>query len=103
MELYSFESSPYARPVREMLCEMELPYVVRNCGRTQIREWLLPRVRQVLKIGGESEVDNRRLLQREEGRVSIPYLYDPNTEMGMFESEDILAYLDETYGAPEVL
>jgi|GEM_PF-5459683 len=28
---------------------------------------------------------------------SIPYLYDPNTERGMFESADILDYLRATY------
>ena len=37
-------------------------------------------------------------LQQTEGRVSIPYLYDPNTEQGLFESADILDYLRETYG-----
>ena len=39
LELYSFESSPYARLVREKLCEMEIPYIVRNCGRTELQEW----------------------------------------------------------------
>ena len=29
----------------------------------------------------------------------IPYLYDPNTERGLFESDDILAYLRENYAA----
>ena len=42
LELYSFESSPYARPVRELLCEMEIPYILRSCGRTQLQEWILP-------------------------------------------------------------
>ena len=30
LELYSFESSPYSRLVRERLSELELPYVLRN-------------------------------------------------------------------------
>jgi glutathione S-transferase len=34
-----------------------------------------------------------------EGRVSIPYLYDPNSETGLFESEDIMQYLRNTYGS----
>ncbi len=99
LELYSFESSPYARPVREKLCEMEIPYIVRNCGRSQLQEWILPPIRQRLNITPESELDNRRALQEMEGKVSIPYLYDPNTEQGMFESEDILDYLADNYAA----
>ncbi len=99
LELYSFESSPYARPVRELLCEMEIPYILRNCGRTHIQEWMLPPLRDALNITPESELDNRRALQEQEGRVSIPYLYDPNTEEGLFESEDILDYLRDRYGS----
>ena len=99
LELYSFESSPYARPVRELLCQMEIPYVLRNCGRTELQEWILPPLRSALNITPESKLDNRRTLQDMEGKVSIPYLYDPNTEVGMFESTDILQYLRDTYSA----
>src|SRR5210317_798074 len=63
LELYSFESSPYARPVRELLCEMEIPYVVRNCGRTELQEWILPPVRAALKITPSSTLENRQILQ----------------------------------------
>ena len=100
LELYSFESSPYARPVKELLCEMEIPYVLRNCGRTQLQEWIFPPLRKALDIIPESELENRRYLQEQEGRVSIPYLYDPNTEQGLFESGEILDYLRDTYGEP---
>jgi glutathione S-transferase len=99
LELYSFESSPYARPVRELLCTMEIPYIVRNCGRSRYQEWLLPPVRELLNIQPDSELENRRALQEMEGKVSIPYLYDPNTEQGLFESADIIDYLKATYGA----
>ncbi len=99
LELYSFESSPYARPVRELLCEMELPYILRNCGRTRLQEWMLPPVRKALNITPDSELENRRHLQTPEGRVSIPYLYDPNTEQGLFESADIIAYVTSHYGS----
>lgn len=99
LELYSFESSPYARPVRELLCEMEIPYIVRNCGRTRLQEWVLPPLRERLSIQPDSESENRRLLQETEGKVSIPYLYDPKTELGLFESADILEYLRDTYSA----
>jgi len=99
LELYSFESSPYARLVRERLCEMEIPYVLRNCGRTELKEWLLPPVRKALNITPESKLDNRRHLQFREGRVSIPYLYDANTDQGLFESSAILDYLQSNYGS----
>lgn len=101
LELYSFESSPYARVVRELLCNMELPYVLRNCGRTQLGEWLLPPLRESLKVEPEPELgqENRRWLFEREGRVAIPYLYDPNSEQGMFESADIVEYLEATYAA----
>ena len=99
LELYSFESSPYARPVRELLCAMEIPYIVRNCGRTRFQEWLLPPLRERFNIQPDSELENRRLLQETEGKVAIPYLYDPNTGNGLFESADILEYLRDTYSA----
>ncbi len=99
LELYSFESSPYARVVRERLCEMEIPYIVRSCGRSDWQEWLLPPVRRLLRIKHDSTLENRRNLQDEEGKVSIPFLIDPNTDAAMFESGDILDYLQENYSA----
>jgi glutathione S-transferase len=97
LELYSFESSPYARPVRELLCEMEMPYVVRNCGRTLAKEWILPPLRKALNIVPDSELENRQVLLETEGKMSIPYLYDHNTGQGMFESADIMDYLRGAY------
>jgi glutathione S-transferase len=97
LELYSFESSPYARPVRELLCEMEIPYILRSCGRTEMGEWVLPPLRDRLGIDPNSKLENRRNLQEEQGRVSIPYLYDSNTGEGLFESGDILDYLSAQY------
>ena len=99
LELYSFESSPYARPVRERLCEMEIPYILRSCGRTQLKEWIVPPLRERFNIKPDSVLENRRVLQTTEGKVAIPYLYDPNTEQGLFESGDILNYLDQNYAA----
>ncbi|MCP5190797.1 MAG: glutathione S-transferase N-terminal domain-containing protein, partial [Pseudomonadales bacterium] len=52
-----------------------------------------------LNLVPDSRLENRRVLQDREGRVSIPYLYDPNTETGLFESGDILQYLRDTYGS----
>src|SRR3546814_18098684 len=33
LKLYSFETSPYSRLVRERLCELELPYLLRSTAK----------------------------------------------------------------------
>ena len=99
LELYSFEASPYARPVRELLCQLELAYVVRSCGRSEITEWFPPALRERFGIEPLSQLKNRRDLQSREGRMGIPFLYDPNTDTGMFESDTILDYLQREYAA----
>ena len=33
------------------------------------------------------------------GKMMVPYLVDPNTGAAMFESADIVAYLERTYAA----
>ncbi len=99
LELWSFEASPFARPVRELLCEMELPYVLHNAGRNNLQDWAPPPVRQRLFPDYEPTLESRKELKERTGQVGIPYLFDPNTEEGLFESQDILAYLKETYSA----
>jgi len=101
LELYSFEASPFTRPVRDLLCDLELPYILRSCGRTEIGEWLPPKLREHLDIVPESELPNRIALQEKEGRMGIPYLFDPNTNTGMFESAEIIAYLRKQYALDE--
>lgn len=77
LELYSFEASPFCRLVRERLCELELPYHLHNVARGSAA---------------------REAFAERSGKMQVPYLVDPNTGVEMFESADILAYLDETYG-----
>jgi len=77
LELWSFEGSPYARRAREVLCELELPYVLHNVGK------------------GSPKRDE---LRARAGKVQVPYLEDPNTGTKMFESRDIVRYLRTTYG-----
>jgi len=98
LELYSFEASPYARPVRELLCRMEIPYLLRNCGRNQAREWLPPALRKRLDIDTSSTLPNRIAMEQKAGRSGIPYLYDPNTGQDLFESDEIMEYLRREYG-----
>jgi glutathione S-transferase len=97
LELYSFETSPFARIVRERLCELEIPYILRNCGRTKGADWIPPPLRTRMAADYTPTQRNRRQLLEKTGRVAIPYLLDPNTGTGLFESADITAYLDRTY------
>jgi glutathione S-transferase len=94
LELYSFEASPFARLVRERLCELEIAYVLRSVGRSTAADWIAPGVREALRWEYRPETVNRRALLDRAGRVTIPYLVDPNTGIEMAESADILAYLD---------
>lgn len=97
LELYSFEASPYARLVRETLCELELPYMLHNVGKGpgRVVDWLPPGVRK----NYAPPTKNRRLLQKRGGKMMVPYLVDPNTGVAMYESGEIRRYLLTTYGA----
>jgi glutathione S-transferase len=79
LELWSYEVSPYSRIVREALCRLELPYLLHNVAQGSPR---------------------RADFVARSGRMMVPYLSDPNTGVAMFESADIVAYLEKTYGAP---
>lgn len=76
LELYSFEASPFCRLVREALCTLELPYRLHNVAQ-----------------GSPS----REAFVARSGRMMVPYLIDPNTGTEMFESAEIVAYLEDTY------
>lgn len=97
LELYSFEASPFARLVRERLTELQVPYLLRQCGRDQWQDWLLPQARGILDIDYQPGQRNRLALLTHAGRVAVPYLIDPNTGVELFESRRILDYLQETY------
>ncbi len=97
LHLWSFEASPYARLVRERLCELELPYTLHNLGKEHWKE-AGPAVRRIAANpyvptpGGK-----RHAFWQAHQRVQVPYLEDPNTGASLFESARILAYLDRTY------
>ncbi|KAJ4850385.1 hypothetical protein Tsubulata_017628 [Turnera subulata] len=81
LELFSYENNPYSRIVREALCELELPYILRNVGTGSRRTKLL------LDISGYEKV---------------PYLIDPNTGAQIGDYKKILAYLFQTYSTTAV-
>jgi glutathione S-transferase len=95
--LYSFESSPFSRPVRELLCELELAYELRNTGKAMMKDMGPPGIRAKLFPDEPVQGRNRLRLLEQAGKVQVPYLIDPNTGIEMFESSDIMAYLNETY------
>ena len=68
----------YCRKVREALSILDLDVVVYPCPRngTRFRPGLVERG----------------------GKAQFPYLLDPNTGREMYESDDIVRYLFETYG-----
>lgn len=97
LTLYSFETSPYSKPVRARLCELELPYILKNTGKGATSDMGPPSFRDKLFKGPMGTTPNRTWLAQQTGRVQVPYLVDENTGTAMYESADILAYLDRTY------
>ncbi|MGF1684908.1 glutathione S-transferase N-terminal domain-containing protein [Photobacterium minamisatsumaniensis] len=95
--LYSFESSPYTRPVRERLCELELTYILINLGKQQVSDMGPATFRWSVKPYRPLPNTKRDDFFKLHGNVQIPYLMDPNTNIDMFESKDILRYLERTY------
>jgi glutathione S-transferase len=76
LELWSFEASPFCRIAREALCELEIPYVLHNVAKGSPR---------------------RERFTTRSGKMMVPYLVDPNNGTEMFESADIVGYLNRTY------
>jgi len=74
--LYGWEGAPYVKPVREALTALALAHVMVNCAQ------------------GSS---NRSKLQSKAGTFQVPYIEDPNTGVAMFESVEIIKYLEQTY------
>ena len=101
LELYSFEASPYSRLVREVMCELEIKYLLHNCGKTPggHSDYYPPEIRHEKMRNYMPGTENRRKFLERTGRIMMPYIVDPNTGVDMFQSKDIRAYLRETYGA----
>lgn len=99
LQLWSFESSPYSRLVRERLTELELPYILHNIGKEQWAD-MGPAVRRVKSGPYKPRPGGRReQLLAQLGRIQVPYLEDPNTGAKMFESRKIIDYLEQHYAA----
>jgi len=62
-----------------MLCSLEIPYRLHNVGKNS---------------------PSRDAFVERSGKMQVPFLADPNTQVELFESGDIVRYLQATYGAP---
>lgn len=99
LELWSFDGSPYSRLVREALCELEVPYILHNVAKERWQD-MGPAVLR-LKPGKYVPLANgkrEKMLPLMQGKMQVPYLVDANTGRKLFESDDIVAYLNQTYG-----
>ena len=79
--LYEFEACPFCRRVREALSQLDLTVEVRPCPKDAVK--------------------HRTEVEAMGGKLTFPFLVDPNTEAGeggMYESEDICRYLYAEYG-----
>lgn len=78
LELFQFEQCPYCQKVREKLTELDLDYICRN----------------VPKGSG-----TRELLKDLGGKEQVPFLVDTTggETTKMYESDDIVDYLEENY------
>lgn len=99
LHLWSFESSPFSRLVRERLCELEIPYHLHNVGKERWED-LGPAVFR-LKPGTYEPVSGGKRAEHfaRTGHMQVPYLEDPNTGAQLLESSVILDYLDKEYSA----
>lgn len=97
LRLWSFEGSPFSRLVREKLCELEIPYRLHNLGKEHWTE--IGPAFQRLKPGRYAPIagGKRDAFFQQHNRVQVPYLEDPNTGKGLFESARILGYLETEY------
>ena len=97
LELWSFESSPYSRLVRERLTELELAYVLHNIGKEQFAD-MGPATMRVKPGPYKPKAGGRReQVLAQFGRVQVPYLEDPNTGVKLYESAKIIDYLERQY------
>src|SRR5262245_46215666 len=69
LSLYEFEACPFCRKVREALTTFDLDAMIYPCPKGG------PRYREEVKERG--------------GKAQFPYLVDPNTDVAMYESDDI--------------
>ena len=100
LHLYGFEASPFCRLIRERLCELEVGYINHNVAREQLGDMGAFGRRfgfgeyQPITGGKRERIKNEEMA----GKLQFPYLVDPNTDTQIYESKDIIDYLEHNYG-----
>ncbi|MEF8888026.1 MAG: glutathione S-transferase N-terminal domain-containing protein [Haloarculaceae archaeon] len=84
LELYQSEGCPYCAKVREKLSELGASYVVHN-----------PRLPG--DEGGDVTNETTYGALTSDGEDQIPYLVDTERGVTMYESDDIVDYLERHY------
>ncbi len=76
--LYEYEASPFCRKVREACSTLGLRVTMMPCPGAR--------------------AGFAKALEDAGGKMVVPYLVDPNRDVAMYESDDIIDYLYDTYG-----
>lgn len=102
LELWGFEASPYTRVVRGVLTEFELPFIFHNVAKERWQDQGLAALRlkpgQYVPLSGGKREKVVSIMGRKTKDIQVPYLEDPNTGVQLFESEDIVKYIQKQYG-----
>lgn len=85
--LYEFESCPFCKKVREALCVLDIDHIVYPCPRETLRSY-----------GVCDKSRFRGNVRNAGGILMFPYLEDPNTDVKMYQSDQIVEYLWREYG-----
>ena len=79
IQLYFDPGCPFCVRVLDHLAKERIPY-------------------EKKQISLRSDSETRRELVALGGRSQVPFLHDPERGVSMYESEDIVAYVDRHYG-----
>lgn len=78
IEIYHAESCPYCVKVRQYLEDKAVPYISKPVPLRKSS----PIKDELVRLGGKAQV---------------PYLVDPERKVQMYESDDIISYVQEHY------
>jgi glutathione S-transferase len=74
LEIYLAEHCPYCIKVRNVMEELQMPYLLRP-------------------VIVRSETPIALELKERAGKAQVPYMIDPERDVEMYESDDIIAYV----------
>lgn len=80
IELYQKEDCPYCAKVRQVLTDLQVDWVSRTAPKGA------PQRDKLLELGGKEQV---------------PFMVDTETDIRMYESDDIIKYLRQHYGGKQ--